>query len=1636
MEKLNNLLQSVKPLEFEVEELNKKGRKEKPEKTEKTELEILVSRKQNEMRRKAQHHWALLRDSVCNVRKAVEESDLKELVITHGIHRERKMNHHRKIKQVLYIPEHKEYLTCDGQNFRFFHEDGRKKDIIDTEEGMNRVIYSNQTNQFVGWVHGQEDLYLMSREFVIGSQSKAVGKILMGMYNNNTGELITVGPNFITCWAFRYGARHLIPRKTTKTNFGERKMFKMMVLEETASKTQRIFFAQGNGVVVFNVFSGLEMCQKKELHAQPVTAITFFNPLKYVITGAQDGCIKVWDNQWRVQMVFVGHNGQVNHLKIYPHGPAFISASLDCTIRVWNMETCDEVDKTVISEPIEGMGTEMNYDIFYTFAGKRVDLWKLQHLFQIHTNVGYRINAIQVTNHPSHPIRAVLLCKDSSVRLVCPSNGEVITTLLMKPSDGLVDAAYAVAEDTLFALLGNGDIVKSRTDQNPCHIVARWKCTNPGEMCNYLLVYEYVVDPFESGDIWAMMRRSVATKTVQVVGETGSAPGSSTKNRTLLLGGRKDGYICVFDWHTGEVTFKVEAHGSKGVLNMIANSKADQLISAGMDNIIKVWRLYPFAQEALAPLMSFYCAHTPSFMTTIKSSMGVAFQDPSTATFSVVLYSLPDKNRNDHKPDDDHMDIITGLTCCPRMKLYASCSMDGTIRIWSNDNVLVRLLKINTIPHSISFCSPKGDLLVGLSNHLFIIPHTKYLPKTYLRRQVCMKFPKENNELSLPYDDNKINSMEKNDAKRLKNSHASFKFTHFVDILSAEEQEEVMKERKIRAEAYGQLEIRENELRQIRDGALTTKHKFKGNKKTQNRAFREYMKMYYNKPREKLPLDEETGVTLAKQEAAERDSDDEDDNYRPETAPFGFFSELSRSVTDPGEEPCYPSGPSGYLPNSVLVKILYPPPPPTPASREATPYQPPVLTPGQLAEIQSLHAKKFGRRESELDMSSMSRNVTFAADDHLTRVLELDLSDEEDKQVTDMDTEVPEATVTFEFDESMRGQMDSANASSVRVATIATPARSSAMTVRTFSDMPDSRPLTTPKTPVKSRLSRKKTKSKGSFFDESDEDDEDMFGGLSQKSTSLMSKFQEIMDEPPTPVIEEEPETQVNVKRDIKLDPKTAEYYRAKRAYAEKSTETEVEPDEPELPEEPTPSPVKRPPPGLAKPIVKLISRPPPKAATPPPPRSPTPPPPPTPLPDFIKQFVGTEWFDKYFPNCNENTMPKPWTADVFVNMIVKLIRISEWTHKVGVTDAILSVLAQEGLSDSVSAVVVKTVLAVLNHHTNPPSCAQPDQRNFILAGLRALTTFGIKDKDVLAELMVQFLDGDRDVRSQVMEVLTSFGLVDPHRQFQKELDSWDIWSIDEKNHLDELHKMSNQWLDRWMASYKMRIKDTVEKLQQGHSLHGRLSNRGSVVPAASRRGSMMPGDGETVTSLPGGSLKLPDTARTGRVSAMSHGSVTVTLDRLQGSSIMESVSYLDAVTYFCEMMTEKELEALRRGETLRGGSDKVVQAKNTVLVLPKIQHKPALVRLGEMHTSKCRPDRETAFHSDFRMPPISTRGGFVSAINLPMKPVYLNPFPCAIDDLEPRFQQPVLITLKSSQKYFIPAQSYVALEEHVAVGT
>lgn len=57
--------------------------------------------------------------------------------------------------------------------------------------------------------------------------------------------------------------------------------------------------------------------------------------------------------------------------------------------------------------------------------------------------------------------------------------------------------------------------------------------------------------------------------------------------------------------------------------------------------------------------------------------------------------------------------------------------------------------------------------------------------------------------------------------------------------------------------------------------------------------------------------------------------------------------------------------------------------------------------------------------------------------------------------------------------------------------------------------------------------------------------------------------------------------------------------------------------------------------------------------------------------------------------------------------------------------------------------------------------------------------------------------------RTTVLDILNSIGLQDPHRQMQKELDSWDIWNIEDADRKKELKMMCSQWLERWVGREK-----------------------------------------------------------------------------------------------------------------------------------------------------------------------------------------------------------------------------------------
>ena len=63
------------------------------------------------------------------------------------------------------------------------------------------------------------------------------------------------------------------------------------------------------------------------------------------------------------------------------------------------------------------------------------------------------------------------------------------------------------------------------------------------------------------------------------------------------------------------------------------------------DHAIKIWRLFPFAEEALAPLMTLYCHETPRRLTVAHHKLCAAFHEPATASYNIVVFKTTQKSK-------------------------------------------------------------------------------------------------------------------------------------------------------------------------------------------------------------------------------------------------------------------------------------------------------------------------------------------------------------------------------------------------------------------------------------------------------------------------------------------------------------------------------------------------------------------------------------------------------------------------------------------------------------------------------------------------------------------------------------------------------------------------------------------------------------------------------------------------------------------------------------------------------------------------------------------------------------------------------------------------------------------------------
>ncbi|XP_075264138.1 uncharacterized protein LOC142356023 isoform X3 [Convolutriloba macropyga] len=1179
-----------------------------------------------------------------------------------------------------------------------------------------------------------------------------------------------------------------------------------------------------------------------------------------------------------LSVVFIGHNDPVTALSVYPNGPFIISSSSDNSIRVWSLETSDEAAILEVHSHGRMLISRSAYTTIAAIFKKEVFLYSVEDLYSLYTSVGEPVKKITKTSRYFDYRRLACSCEDGSVRIVCPNTGNVLGSVLLNYEDRIKDSYYVSRLNYTFCLLNKNEIVKANMTSNPAVIMDRWKYAEKfrGQKISCFCVYEHIggkeilkeESNQPSQDAWKGLARAAKTEELEQAVEDGSP--EEFQNPVLIFLGRDDGEVCMIDIETGDVTCETTAHEMSNITCVVANPEYDQIITAGTDKVVKIWKVTPYAEmDPLVVLFPFFFPGTPTHITCLKNKILVAYQDSSIGLYASSVQTQ-ERTRFDHVRTDDHTDKVISTAANVKMKLFATASEDETVRIWSDHSRLIRVLRLNAPIHSVEFANDSGDLLVGIGDHLYRIYHTRYFTKSLLYKALTVGTDDLKIETPTPYDESRLQSLDMVDVKRLKAAHCSeMNFINYEDKLPPKEQEVIDKELEEEKTKFYELAKRDAELEMLRNGQYDALKKSKRayDERVKQIAFKKYLSMFFQHVKVDLPkledkfnrgntrIDQKTRTQppLYSSKALVEDS--------------GFFPPLSKQ----GKE-LPPVNVTGYLPNSVALKSLYP------------------------DDVLKEHEDQFKPREftaEEIEEMEFYNRLRIR-DDVIDENLGL-----EPEELPPTPKIVTQAGGKSDLMEKLQ------------------------QAARTPSPSPEPE-KTEAELEAEEREARVKELVDGAANKESKEKEL-----VAEKKSKPVRKF---ISRPN----QKTPEPQIPPK-----PIKTTSFYFDD--YEEK------EPDE-----------------------LK----------------------PPTPLPDYITKNRGQDWYDKFFPNLNERTFPKPWYPGAFAQMMLRYIKTCEIQYKAPMVEYLKDLHQEWDLKDMLD-VILESILFVLNK-SDAPSGENVYGRLFFQSCLRLFLAMNKFDFEVVVECMAIYLEKDAVTKKMAIDTFRKMGVEDTQKYFYKNMESWTLPVTGDPGYKREISDMSKDWLREWMRKLSEQVEYVIDELKCGNM----------ILPG--------PIGKKFQKQIKFTSSDLPEPTR----------SVIVVLERLP-EDIVDFITPIEAINYYAECELR---DFFAKTDDVR---QEMMDTSNrkTVLVLPKVPVDRSLARIGELHTSKLKPRREGTRADALNLSRANRSdvfSRFTTHINLPLKNVYMNPFGDEVDEYmyQLQQQQPILLMLKSNQKYFVPEQS------------
>lgn len=204
------------------------------------------------------------------------------------------------------------------------------------------------------------------------------------------------------------------------------------------------FIARKNWIVVgsddfqirvYNYNTGEKITQF-EAHPDYIRSIAVHGTLPYILTSSDDLTVKLWnwDNNWRLERTFEGHQHYIMSVNFNPKDPnTFASACLDRTVKVWSLSS-PTPNYTLVAHDVKGV----NYVDYYPQADKpylitssddkTIKIWDYQTKSCVATLEGHLANVSFAVFHPELPL-IISGSEDGTVRFWNSNTFKLVKTV-------------------------------------------------------------------------------------------------------------------------------------------------------------------------------------------------------------------------------------------------------------------------------------------------------------------------------------------------------------------------------------------------------------------------------------------------------------------------------------------------------------------------------------------------------------------------------------------------------------------------------------------------------------------------------------------------------------------------------------------------------------------------------------------------------------------------------------------------------------------------------------------------------------------------------------------------------------------------------------------------------------------------------------------------------------------------------------------------------------------------------------------------------------------------------------------------------------------------------------------------------